>query len=389
MTVARNIVSEEREDTKKEISSSLEKNPIKLSVIIPTLNEKDNVQVLLQRLEALLGHIEWEVIFVDDDSTDGTAETIKQIASLDKHVRCLHRIGRRGLSSACIEGMLGSAAEYVAVMDADLQHDENVLLTMVETLDREDVDIVIGSRYMLGGGFGDWEASRKRISQFASRLAKMVIKSDVSDPMSGFFMLRRGVFQECARHLSGIGFKIGLDILMSAPTPLKIKEVPYEFGVRQAGASKLDAMVAWEYLMMLLDKLIGHIVPIRFVLFSLVGLAGLGVHMSILAVAFGALNVDFTISQVIATMVAMTFNYLLNNFLTYRDIRLRGWSFITGLLSFYAVCSVGAVANVGVAAYVFGLDKSWWIAGIAGVLVGAVWNYAVSSVYTWRRPKRA
>jgi dolichol-phosphate mannosyltransferase len=285
--------------------------------------------------------------------------------------------------------MLGSAAEYVAVMDADLQHDETVLLTMVEILDREDVDIVIGSRYMSGGGFGDWDVSRQRVSRFASRLAKMVIKSEVSDPMSGFFMLRRRVFQECARHLSGIGFKIGLDLLMSAPTPLKIKEVPYEFGVRQAGTSKLDAMVAWEYVMMLLDKLIGHIVPIRFVLFSLVGVLGLGVHMAVLGVAFSGLNVDFTISQVIATMVAMTFNFLLNNFLTYRDVRLRRWAFVTGLLSFYAVCSVGAVANVGVAAYVFGLDKSWWIAGIAGVLIGAVWNYAVSSVYTWRRPKRA
>ncbi len=363
--------------------------PLELSVIVPTLNESENLPILIAKLEEALKGVEWEVIFADDDSDDGTADQARQIGCTNRRVRCIQRIGRRGLSGACIEGMLASPAPYLAVMDADLQHDESLLPRMLDILKSGEADVVIGSRYMEGGGFGDWAESRRMISRFATGLGRLAMKNDVSDPMSGFFMLRKDAFHRSVRKLSGIGFKILLDILASSPRGLKVKELPFEFRARLAGESKLDTMVAWEYVMMLLDKLIGHLVPIRFVLFSIVGLFGLGVHLGVLGLAHKGLDFDFAISQGIAVMVAMTNNFVLNNIFTYRDKRLHGWSFLFGLISFYAVCGIGAIANIGIASYVYGAEEPWWVAGVTGALVGAVWNYAVSSVYTWRKPKKA
>jgi dolichol-phosphate mannosyltransferase len=362
---------------------------VELSVVVPTLNESANIAALTDRLDSALSGVEWEAIFVDDDSVDGTAELVRKIGATNRRVRCVHRIGRRGLSSACIEGMLASSAPYLAVMDADMQHDEALLPRMLEVLKHGEADIVIGSRYVEGGGIGELATSRQIISRVAGRMGRSVMKAEISDPMSGFFMLGRDVFHGAVHNLSAIGFKILLDILASSPRRLRVRELPYEFRTRQAGVSKLDTTVAWEYLMLLLDKMIGHIVPVRFVLFSTVGLLGLAVHVSALAIALQVITLNFEISQTLATLVAMTSNYLVNNLFTYRDIRLRGSALLRGLLSFYAVCSIGALANIGVASYVYGTGEQWWVAGIAGAIVGAVWNYAVSSVYTWRIPRRA
>jgi dolichol-phosphate mannosyltransferase len=360
-----------------------------LSVVIPTFNERDNVVPLVERLASALSGIHWEAIFVDDDSTDGTDDHVREIALRNPRIRCILRIGRRGLSSACIEGMLSSSAPYLAVMDADLQHDEALLPKMLQTLKNEDVDIVVGSRYVEGGGVGDWDKSRVLISRFAERLSRLVVKADLTDPMSGFFMLRREAFRSLVRRLSGLGFKVLLDIFASAPKPLRFRELPYTFRSRHAGESKLDTMVSLEYALLLLDKLIGHIMPVRFFLFASVGGLGLVVHLVILTVAYQSISLEFEISQAVATLVAMTHNFWLNNLITYRDMRLRGLAFVRGLLSFYVICSLGAVANVGVASFLFRLDTTWWFAGVVGALVGAVWNYAVSSVYTWRKSPKA
>ncbi len=362
--------------------------PIELTVVIPTLNEHDNIRPLIDKLEQTLAGVNWEIVFVDDDSQDGTVELIRGIAARDRRIRLLHRIGRRGLSSACIEGMLSSSAIYMAVMDADMQHDESLLPQMLEQMRKDQADVVIGSRYTDGGGVGDWAQSRHRMSRFASRLSRLVLKAEVTDPMSGFFMLRSEVFREAMRDLSGIGFKILLDILSSS-RQLRVKELPYKFRNRLAGDSKLDTMAVWEYLTMLMDKLFGHIVPVRFVLFTAVGLLGLGVHLLVLGVAHRSFGLNFELAQLLATLVAMSNNYVLNNVFTYRDRRLRGWRFVRGLVSFYLICSFGAFANVGVASYLYGAQQQWWAAGVSGALIGAVWNYAVSSVFTWRTPKRA
>ena len=355
-----------------------------LTIVVPTFKEYDNIVPLLDRLDAVLAGIAWEAIFVDDDSPDGTANAVRAAAQCDTRVRCIQRIGRRGLAGACIEGILASAAPFVAVMDADLQHDEAILPRMLEALRGEGCDMVVGSRYVAGGGVGEWSAQRQRASSLATRLAHLVTKTDIADPMSGFFMLRRTVFERVMRGLSTQGFKILLDILATAETPLRIKEIPYQFRQRVAGESKLDTLVAWEFAMLLADKLVGHVVPVRFLLFAIIGGLGVFVHMGTLAAALKLGGLSFVAAQTTAAIVAMTVNFFLNNLFTYADRRLKGWRMLGGLLSFGLICSFGTAANVGVASYLFAEQQVWWVAAIAGIIVGSVWNYAVSSIFTWK-----
>lgn len=361
-----------------------------LSIIVPSFNERENVAALVSKLHLALDTVaDWEVVFVDDDSPDGTAGLVRGLAQADPRVRCVHRFGRRGLSSACVEGVLSTSSPLCAIMDADLQHDERVLPEMVRSLRADDVDLVLGSRYTTGGSTGEWGGTRLAGSRAATRLAQVVVKTPVSDPMSGFFMFRREAFHEALPRLSSIGFKILLDLLASSPTPLRVREVPYTFRPRHAGASKLDTLVAWEYLMLLADKSFGAYVPVRFLVFSLVGGIGVLTHMLVLTLLFRGLGVGFAASQATATLVAMTGNYLINNALTYRDRRLHGWRLVTGWISFTLACSIGAAANVGVAAYIFNLRQVAWVpAALAGVLISSVWNYAVSAAFTWRSTPR-
>ncbi|WP_326536367.1 glycosyltransferase family 2 protein [Pseudorhodoferax sp.] len=358
-----------------------------MSIVIPTFNESANVAELLRRIDATMGSQGWEAVFVDDDSPDGTAAAVRAIACIDQRVRCVQRIGRRGLSSACIEGMLASAAPVIAVMDADLQHDESILPTMLARID-QGADVVVATRYAQGGSTGEWDASRKSMSLWATRMSRLILKQPVSDPMSGFFMLRRDVLEGCVHELSAMGFKILLDLLASSRRELRIAELPYVFRDRFAGESKLDSMVVWEYGMLLLDKTIGRFVPVRFLMFSLIGGLGVFVHMAVLTAALKGFGLDFTVAQTVATLLSMVFNFALNNTLTYRDRRLAGWAWLRGLASFVVACGVGAVANIGISTWLYEHDTRWVLAAIAGILIGAVWNYAVTQLYTWGKKRR-
>lgn len=341
------------------------------------------MDLLVERLEAALGDLEWEVVYVDDDSPDGTSAKIREVSQTNPRVRCVQRIGRRGLSTAVIEGMLASSAPYMAVIDADLQHDETVLPKMLATLKADGLDIVVGSRYTSGGSIGEWNKGRAAMSSFATRLSRMVVPADLSDPMSGFFVMTRPAFECAVRRLSGQGFKILLDLFASAPTPYRFKEVPYQFRDRVRGESKLDGLVVWEYLMLLVDKTVGRWLPSRFVLFAAVGTCGLAVHLGMLRALLFV--VGFPIAQATATAVAMVSNFTINNALTYRDRRLRGLKFVGGLITFCAICGIGAIANVRLASAAFEQHYEWWLSGLAGAVASVVWNYAVTSIFTWRR----
>lgn len=356
-----------------------------VTIVAPTFNERDNVLELAARLGRVLDGESWEIVFVDDDSKDGTIDVLRAAAQSDPRIRVLQRIGRRGLSTAVVEGILSSSAPFIVVMDADLQHDESVLPDMLRRLRSGEADLVVGTRYADGGSTGAWSQGRVKISRLGAMASRLVTKTHLSDPMSGFFAIRRETFDGAVRNLSTQGFKILLDIVASSTTPIRVAEAPYTFRNREHGESKLDTAVAWEYLTLLLDKTIGRYVPVRFVMFVAVGALGVAVHMAVLAAATQAMAMSFLVGQSAATVAAMTFNFFVNNLLTYRDRRLKGWGLLSGLLSFYAVCSIGAVANVGIADFMFAQDYSWWLSGIAGILVGAVWNYAASSVFTWRR----
>jgi dolichol-phosphate mannosyltransferase len=357
-----------------------------LVVVVPTFNERENIAPLLEKLGEALDGIQWEAVLVDDDSTDGTVIALEQACRDDRRVRSVRRLGRRGLASAVVEGIQSSFAPFIAVMDADLQHDERLLRPMLETLRKDAADIVVGSRYLTEGSVGDWSKRRRAVSAVATQLSRLVLKGrDLTDPMSGFFMLKRGVFDAAVRRLSQEGYKILLDIVASSPCSPRIKEVPYVFGARQHGESKLDSLVILDYVTLLLDKLVGRWVPVRFLMFTAVGSIGVVLHMAVLAAALNV-GLPFLSGQTAATAIAIAGNFFLNNILTYRDKRLRGFGrLLLGLVSFYAVCAVGAVANVGIANFLFVQDYAWWVSGICGILVGAVWNYAASALFTWRR----
>jgi dolichol-phosphate mannosyltransferase len=360
--------------------------PLEVAVIVPTFNERDNVTELIARVERALRDISWEMIFVDDDSPDGTSDEVKRIGASDNRIRCITRIGRRGLSSACIEGMLASAAPVFVVMDGDLQHDESRIPALLNALRAEGVQLVIASRYTAGGAIGEWDRTRAFLSRVATRLSRVVCRQPISDPMSGFFMITAEALDGCVRRLSGKGFKILLDLVASSPAVLRVAEVPYTFRERLHGESKVDSLVMWDFGMLLAEKTIGRYIPVRFFAFTLVGGAGVLVHMAVLAALRNA-QVGFSNAQAIATVVAMIFNFWLNNLLTYRDRRLRGTSWVTGLLSFMAACGLGAVANVGIASYLFASHTQWVVAALAGIAVGAVWNYAITQLYTWGQPR--
>ena len=359
-----------------------------LAVVIPTFNEQANVPTLVAHLDRALDGLAWEAIFVDDNSPDGTADAARALARVDRRVRVIQRIGRRGLSSACIEGMCATAAPVVAVIDGDLQHDETLLPAMLAALQEDPaLDVVVGSRFVAGGGTGEWDSDRVAKSALATRLSRRVLKADLSDPMSGFFAIRTEVARRLAPDLSAIGFKILLDLMTTSKTPLNFVEMPYTFRTRSVGESKLDHVVAMEYLIALYDRMFGRMVPVRFAMFSGIGVFGLGLHMAVLSLFYLLLGASFLVGTIVATVAAMTFNFFLNNALTYRDARLKGWrDLFDGWLSFCLVCAVGAFANIGVAAFLHDVrNGEWALAAMVGVLVGAVWNYVLSSRFVWGR----
>ncbi len=357
----------------------------RLSVIIPVFNEAANVAPMVARLDAALAGTAWEAVFVDDDSPDGTAEAARAIAAVDPRVRCIRRVGRRGLASACVEGFLSVSSPFVAVIDGDLQHDETILPAMLRAVEGG-ADIAIGSRHVEGGAAsGGFSAARGALSDTGARLARALLPTPVRDPMSGFFLLPRALVEGVAPRLAARGFKILLDILLSAGRPLRVAEIPYEFRARERGESKLDLTVLLEFGGLLLDKATGGAVPLRFVAFAAVGAIGVLVHMAVLGLLLGGLGFGFAAAQWGATFAAMTVNFWLNNRITYRDARLRGRRLWRGLLLFYLVCAIGAAANVGVANLLVrdGI-LAWGLAGAAGALITVVWNYAVSSTLVWR-----
>jgi dolichol-phosphate mannosyltransferase len=358
-----------------------------LSIVIPTYNEKANLRPLCEAIASSLIDIPYEIIMVDDDSPDGTWKEASLLGGQGFPVRCLRRVGRRGLSSAVIEGVLSARAEFVGIMDADMQHDEKLLPEMLEIMREGETDIVIASRYIEGGGLGEWNMTRQRMSTFATMCSRLAGGEQTTDPMSGFFMTRREIFDAHVHELSLQGYKILLDVLASVKKPLKIREVPLVFRERNAGVSKLDFMILAEYVFLLIDKFSHGLVPPRFVLFSIIGGLGLGVHLGVLKF-LQASESAFLPAQAVATLTAMSFNFILNNSITYRSDRLRGYDLLTGYLTFCAACSLGALANLSVAHFAILNINSWAFAGAAGALMSAVFNFSISTNFVWGAKKR-
>lgn len=356
-----------------------------LSIVIPTFNESFNVPIVIERVAAALAGVDWEIIFVDDDSPDSTSAVAKGLGERDGRVRCIRRVGRRGLAGACIEGVLSSQARYVAVMDADLQHDERLLPRMLKLLEQDKADLVIASRYVSGGATTGLSSSRRSISRVATRWAQQLMGITVQDPMSGFFMARRDRLDATAHELSDEGFKLLFDILVaSRRSQLKIVELPYAFQPRLHGASKFDARNAIEFFALTLSRLTARKLPPRFFSFVLVGGTGVGVQLACLGGAL-SMGVGFLVAEIVSTLAAMTSNFFLNNALTYNDRRVTGRHLLPALLNFYAVCSVGALSNIGTSSWFYAQYPNWWLAGLIGSVIAAMWNFVGSSKFVWSR----
>lgn len=359
-----------------------------LSIIVPTYNEHANLIPLIASFEVAFKKLEYEIVFVDDDSPDGTAALARSLAQHNPKVRVIQRIGRRGLASATVEGMLASSAPYLAVMDADMQHDETILPLMLDKMKQEGLDIVIGSRHVEGGSVGDFAQYRRTISDLGQRLSKVICPAHVSDPMSGYFLVTREYFHEVAHSLSSIGFKILLDLLASSCRPVELGEVGYTFRSRMHGSSKLDILVGLEYFQLLLDKLVGNWIPVSYIIFSTVGVIGLLLNILLVFFVLQLSPVSFTMAQAIGSLVIIALNFFLNNTLTFRSARLRGRRIFLGLFLFYVACSVGLVFNLAAAKGFRDYGVPWYWASTIGIVIGSVWNYWVTSLLVWKTVRR-
>ena len=360
-----------------------------LSVIVPTYQESANVPVLFERIKTALKGLPWEMIVVDDDSPDGTSAVAFALAAGDCRLRCLRRVHRSGLAGAVIEGWLSSSADYVAVIDGDLQHDETTIPSMYEALTKGLGDLAIGTRVRDRVSDGALSPARQALSDVGSWIFRRLTGVAIKDPMSGFFMLRRETVSRLAPRLSPDGFKILVDIILTADGGLKIVEIPYVFRKRLMGISKLTPLVAIDFLGLVVHHATGGALPIRFVLFASIGAVGLVVHiLALSAVLDWGGEIDFNSAQLIATLLAMASNFILNNEITYRVHRYRGLNLIRGFMAFAMGCSVGALANIDIASWVYKINQTWWVAGLAGGVLSLVWNYVVSTNLVWRPARR-
>jgi dolichol-phosphate mannosyltransferase len=360
-----------------------------LSVVVPTYQESTNIPVLFERLKVALKDVPWELIVVDDDSPDGTSNVAFALAADDRRLRCLRRVNRSGLAGAVIEGWMSSSADFVAVIDGDLQHDESILPAMYDALAKGSGNLAIATRIRDPSNGAGLSPARQALSDLGAWFFRQIAGAAITDPMSGFFMIRREIVSRLAPRLSPDGFKILVDIILSAGGGLTIVEVPYVFRKRLAGESKLTPLVGIDFLGLVVHHATAELLPIRFVLFASIGAVGLVVHIAALsAVLHWFPMLTFDSGQGIATLLAMASNFILNNEITYRAYRYRGPSLIGGFAAFATGCSVGALANIDVASWLYSANHTWWVAGLAGALLSVVWNYAVSTSLVWRPGRR-
>ena len=369
-----------------------QQDEIKLSVVVPTFNESANVPEMVRRLGETLCDIPWEVIFVDDASPDGTADVVRSLAREDRRVRLISRHNRRGLASAVVEGALAASAEIVAVMDGDLQHDESVLPEMYRKVADNEAEIVSASRFLReDGADGLSSDTRVAISNTGIRLSNAMFKLDMTDPLTGFFVVRRSVVRRALPDLSELGFKVLMDLVISAKPRPRVAEVPFKFRSRVHGESKLDNRVMYDFFLFFVEKKIARVLPLpaRFLSFAFVNSIGILVHLAVLVPLVSLAGAAFATGQFLATLVAMFFNYAVNNLVTYRDRQLKGANFYFGFIVFGVLCSLGVLANVGVST-VLHRDYPqivYLLPAVAGALITVVWNYVATQAFVWGRTK--
>ena len=365
----------------------LDRGTRRLSVILPTYNERRNIAAAVESIDRALSGtaVGYEIIVVDDDSPDRTWEEVESLARHRADLHLIRRVGRRGLSSAVVEGFSAATGDVLAVMDADLQHDASLLPAMVQAAGAPGTDLVVATRYAQGGSAGDWTLGRRFLSRLATVLSWAVVRTRVSDPMSGYFLIAAHTWRDVSARLDPRGFKILLEIIARSP-PLACREIGYTFRPRRHGASKLDSAVGISYLRSLYDLSLGRFIDRRMLSFGLVGLSGAAVNLATVRLLHDVLRLGVTAALASAIGTAMVSNFLLNNFITYSDRHRSGLpSLLKGFASFAAISSAGAAINLAVARYsIRALDLNIYVGVVLGIVVATAWNFRASRAVTWR-----
>ncbi|MCP9841188.1 glycosyltransferase family 2 protein [Synechococcus sp. J7-Johnson] len=363
--------------------------PERLSIVLPTYNERQNVARILEELLPLKQRFDLEVLFVDDDSADGTADLVKQLAHGQAGVRLIRRVGRAGLASAIKEGILDATGDVIVVMDCDGQHEPAAVEAAVEALLSSGSDLVVGSRFHAEAAIHGLSEKRTRNSTWANTIARFSLPGyrRLTDYMSGFFALRPEAALRYVRRVDVNGFKFLYELLSISRGSLRVSEIPLHFQARVAGDSKLDLAIVWDLGVSILHTLLLRSIPRRAISFALVGLSGVAVQMLVVQALMGTAGLVFKQALPIAVVVAASSNYLINNALTFRFQRQQGTALLKGLLKFLLVASLPVLANVGVASTFYNLvSRNTFWAQLAGILVVFVWNYAASSRFVWNTP---
>jgi dolichol-phosphate mannosyltransferase len=355
-----------------------------ISVVVPTYNEAPNVSMIYDGLARALAGRSWELVIIDDDSPDGTADAVRGLGRQHDNVRCIQRVQERGLCSAVQWGVQAAHGEVIVVMDGDLQHDPALIPRMLEEL-QGGHDIVSGSRFLSGRDVEGLPSDlRRRLTDYGNKLTNLFLGKQLSDPLTGFFATSRRLFLDSIPRMQADGFKVFFDLAYNN-RKATIKELAFDFQQRRLGESKLQLYVLWLLLCDLVSKLSGGLVPPRLISFVGVGLIGSIFHFSILYSTM-AVGTEFWVAQAIATVVAMIFNYTLNNVLTYSADRLRGAAFYKGLLLYSLIASVGIVANVSTAQITYShFHAHTFIAASMGLVIDVMWRFVVSNRLIWGR----
>lgn len=352
-----------------------------VSIVVPTYNEAANLAKTHEAVAAALAGRDWELIVVDDDSPDGTADAVRALAARHGNVRCIQRRQERGLASAVQWGVQAAHGEHVVVMDGDLQHDAGLIPAMLDELARGS-DIVSGSRFLAGAGAEGLSDLRSSLSAWGNSLVNLFLARPLSDPLTGYFATSRALFLRTLPRMQADGFKVFFDLVFHNRRAA-VRELPFAFAPRQHGQSKLQLYVLWLLLCDLASKVVLGLVPPRLISFVGVGLVGSIAHFSVLYGGL-ALGLEFWLAQTWATVIAMVFNFSFNNVLTYASDRLEGADFYKGLLLYGAVASVGMLANVSTAQLTFERFKGHtFIAASMGIFIDIVWRFAVSNRLIW------
>jgi dolichol-phosphate mannosyltransferase len=360
-----------------------------LSVILPTFNEAENIPTIVKDIEKALSTWEYEIIVVDDNSPDGTWHIARELGKNHPAVRVIRRVGRRGLSSAVIEGFLAARGDIFIVADADGQHDLRLIPAIAEAV-KSGAGIALGSRYVEGGSVGQWDERRHLLSKIATSMAIRLCKVRVSDPMSGFFGISRDAFEEILPRLNPKGFKILLDLLVHAPRSLVAREIPFTFGARTHGESKLSRRVQIEFLEYLYEAAFGRFIPLTLVQYCVVGTIGVAINLltfwliSSLFPWFMTESLSVSPPVLLGIEAAIIASFYLNNAWTFSHVKLQGMRAVFGFLRYNIICAFGALTNIAVIFLLYRGGASEITSLTVGAFVGMVWNYTISLLFTWK-----